>query len=171
MQVVLLSEDGQPIGTRDKALVHTSDTPLHLAFSCHVVNEQGEVLVTRRSLEKVAWPGVWTNSFCGHPQPGEEPAQAIARHARHELGAAVAQVQLRLPDFRYRAIDASGVVENELCPVYTATLEGDLAPNPSEVMDLAWVRPERLAAAVRATPWAFSPWLVEQLPQLELYGD
>ena len=75
--VVLLDEAGNAVGTQDKATVHTEDTHLHLAFSCHVYNEAGHVLVTRRSLDKATWPGVWTNSFCGHPGPDEDIEDAI----------------------------------------------------------------------------------------------
>lgn len=170
MDVVLLSESGQSIGTVDKALVHTTETPLHLAFSCHLFNSEGQVLVTRRALSKLTWPGVWTNSFCGHPQPAEDPFDAIRRHARHELGCEIADLTVTLPDFRYRAMDASGIVENEICPVHTARIDSELSPNPEEVMDWQWVDPAQLAVAVRATPWAFSPWLVMQLPQLRAYS-
>ncbi|MHA7262002.1 isopentenyl-diphosphate Delta-isomerase [Arthrobacter sp. TMN-37] len=164
--VVLLAEDGTPIGTQDKASVHTGTTPLHFAFSTHVYNEAGQILVTRRALTKKAWPGVWTNSFCGHPGPGEALEDAVVRRARQELGMGVRSIEPALPDFRYRAVDASGIVENEICPVFTAVLDGAVAPSPEEVMDFTWVEPDRLVGAVRATPWAFSPWLTLQLPLL-----
>jgi isopentenyl-diphosphate delta-isomerase len=75
-----------------------------------------------------------------------------------------------LPDFRYRATDASGVVENEVCPVYVAFADEEPEPNPDEVMDLRWVDPGELGSALRATPWAFSPWFVGQAQDMELYA-
>lgn len=169
--VVLLAEDGTPTGTADKATVHTADTPLHLAFSCHVVDDDGRVLVTRRALAKRTWPGVWTNSVCGHPAPGESFEDAVRRRSRFELGLDVTDIALAVPDFRYRAVDASGLVEHEVCPVFTARAAGAVHADPDEVMDHAWVRPSALRDAVLAAPWAFSPWLVQHAPDLRLLGD
>ena len=163
--VILLDEEGAPIGTADKATVHTADTPLHLAFSCHIFNEHGQVLVTRRALSKKTWPGVWTNSACGHPGPGESMEDAIRRRARHELGLELENISEALPDFRYRAVDASGIVENEICPVFVARASSDPSPLDDEVCEWNWVDPEALQGSVRQTPFAFSPWLVDQMNQ------
>lgn len=168
--VVLLDEDGHPIGTAPRGEVHTLDTPLHLAFSCYLFDDAGRLLLTRRALSKRAWPGVWTNSFCGHPRPGEDSVEALHRYAGHELGVAVTDVVSLVPDFRYRAVDASGIVENEVCPVYAARASGAPQPNPDEMMDLRWVGVDELRAAADAAPWALSPWLLEQLPRIEAAG-
>ncbi len=165
-QVVLVDDAGDPIGTADKLTVHNAATPLHLAFSCHVYSADGLVLVTRRALGKLTWPGVWTNSFCGHPAPGESMAAAITRRARDELGIAVTDLEVVLPDFRYEAVDASGIVENEICPVYRATTTDAVTPNPAEIAEFAWVDPVGLHDAAVAAPYAFSPWLGWQLEQL-----
>ncbi|MFG6445297.1 isopentenyl-diphosphate Delta-isomerase [Microbacterium sp. P06] len=169
--VVLLDDDGREIGVAPKSTVHGTDTALHLAFSCHIVNSAGQVLVSRRALDKKTWPGVWTNSFCGHPQPGEQMTDAVHRRAEFELGLAIGDLELVLPTFRYRATDASGIVEHEICPVYTAFASEDPLPNPREVVDTRWVDPADLAAALGATPWAFSPWLVLQAAQLPLFTN
>lgn len=74
--------------------------------------------------------------------------------------------ELVLPTFRYRAVDASGVVENEICPVYTAVAASTPSPRAEEVAELAWVDPLDLVAAAELTPFAFSPWITLQLPAL-----
>ena len=169
--VTLLAEDGTAIGTRPKSEVHTADTPLHLAFSCYVFDTRGRLLVTRRALAKRTWPGVWTNSFCGHPRPEEQMSAAVRRHGLHELGLQLAELREVLPDYRYRAIDASGIVENEICPVHVAVVEGDPTADPDEVSEWAWVDVDDLVDAVARAPFAFSPWMAEQLPRLRAIGE
>jgi isopentenyl-diphosphate delta-isomerase len=164
--VQLLDDVGQPIGAAPRADVHTSDTPLHLAFSCYLTRADGDLLLTRRALSKRTWPGVWTNSFCGHPRPGEPIEDAIARHAASELGIGVEDLVCVLPDFRYRATDASGVVENELCPVYLATPRDEPVPSPDEVVELAWVDPDRVRRLVETAPFLVSPWMTMQVAAL-----
>lgn len=166
--VVLLDADAKPLGAAPRLSVHTEATPLHLAFSCYVSDGEGRLLVTRRALGKATWPGVWTNSLCGHPRPGEAMDDAIRRRAIEELGLRLTGIREVLPTFRYRAVDVTGIVEHEICPTFVATAFPGLKPNPLEVMDFQWVDPANLVNAVEATPWAFSPWLVEQLSHREL---
>ena len=169
--VTLLAEDGTAVGVLPKSEVHTTDTPLHLAFSCYVQDREGRLLVTRRALGKRTWPGVWTNSFCGHPQPGEDMIDAVRRRGADELGIRVTDIRLALPDYRYRAVDASGIVENEVCPVHVAVVDEQPSANPDEVAEWEWVDVDDLLAAGVRTPFAFSPWLAEQLPLLRRHGE
>lgn len=164
-QVVLVDSSGAAVGSAPKCEVHTSRTPLHLAFSCYVLDLSGRVLVTRRALSKLTWPGVWTNSFCGHPEPGELLEDAVHRRAQHELGMRLVDLRLVDAEFRYRATDDTGVVENELCPVFVArTGCEELVPNPDEVGAFVWSEVAALVGAAEAAPYAFSPWLRLQLP-------
>ncbi|MFO6452233.1 MULTISPECIES: isopentenyl-diphosphate Delta-isomerase [unclassified Aeromicrobium] len=168
--VVLLDDDHRPIGTAPRHGVHGTDTPLHLAFSCYLVDGEGRVLLTRRALGKRSWPGVWTNSFCGHPRPGEDVVDAVSRHGRGELGLEPEAIRPVLPDFAYRAVDASGVVENEVCPVFVARATAAVKPHPDEVEEHRWVHVSDLRETVRVAPWALSPWLVEQAAAIEEAG-
>ncbi|HWK92471.1 MAG TPA: isopentenyl-diphosphate Delta-isomerase [Luteimicrobium sp.] len=169
-EVVLVDEDGRPCGTAPRESVHGSATPRHLAFSCHVTDASGLVLVTRRALGKRSWPGVWTNAYCGHPRPGESVVNAAVRRGAEELGLRFPELpRVVLPLFSYRAVDDAGTWEHELCPVLVARLDGEApvpVPDPAEVAAWRWVDPDDLAAATTAAPWAFSPWSVAQLGEL-----
>ena len=168
--VVLLEEDGTPCGTAPKALVHTDRTPLHLAFSCWVVDDAGRTLLTRRAAGKRTWPGAWTNTFCGHPGPGETMDAAMHRRAEQELGCRVDEPRAVLPDYRYRAVMDDGTVENEICPVHAARLLSDPEPNPDEVDGLMWVPLADLPGLVAADPDRYSPWMRDQLDRLDALG-
>lgn len=157
--VVLVDEEGQEVGLAPKATVHTSATPLHRAFSCYVFDADDRLLITRRATDKRTFPGLWTNSVCGHPGPGETDLDAVSRRGAAELQLQVHDVAPVLPRFRYRA-EHQGVVENEICPVYLARAvdPAAIAPDPTEVADLRWVTWDELLDAVRSRPDAFSPW-------------
>lgn len=165
--VVLLDEHRRPVGTAPREGVHSHATPLHLAYSCWLFDAEGRFLLTRRALGKRSWPGVWTNSFCGHPRPGEVPAAAVIRGGVTELGADVHSVVELLPHFAYRAVDASGVVEHEYCPVFMARVDGEVRPHPDEVAEHRWLHLDELRAALEAAPWALSPWFREQAALLD----
>lgn len=166
--VVLLDDEGRPCGQATKAEVHHESTPLHLAFSCWILDRSDglRVLLTQRAASKRTWPLAWTNSFCGHPAPGEIMAEAIHRRAADELGTQIADLEVVLPEFRYTAEMPNGVRENEVCPVHVASLAGDLQPDPVEVAGHRWVRWDELLGEVEADPERFSPWLLTQLPLL-----
>ena len=168
--VVLLDEGGNPIGAADRRTVHTDRTPLHLAFSTYLFDVDDRLLLTQRAHDKVTWPGVWTNSCCGHPRPGEDPRDAASRRIREELGLHIDAGELRCValDFRYRAIDAHGVVEHEMCPVYVAEIDGTgqdpRRADPREIADSRWVPWREVIDRARNDPSGLSPWAVLQIP-------
>lgn len=164
--VVLLDAQGRPSGTLAKSEVHGPDTPLHLAFSVYVFDSDGRLLVTRRALSKLTWPGVWTNSCCGHVRPDEAPEEAARRRLAEELQLTPSALELVLPDFRYRATSPEGVVENEVCPVFRAEVDHDPVANPDEVAEWAWTDWPAFAAIAVDAPWLISPWAARQVPEL-----
>jgi isopentenyl-diphosphate delta-isomerase len=168
--IVLLDESGHAIGSADKVTSHHRDTPLHLAFSCYLLDDDGRVLLTQRSAAKRTFPGVWTNSFCGHPAPGEALPDAVHRRGQDELGVKLADLRLVLPEFRYRAVMADGTAEHEYCPVFAARLkDGPPQLNPAEVDDQRWVTwPEAMAVAQEP---AASPWFRTQAQLLAALGE
>jgi geranylgeranyl diphosphate synthase type I len=166
--VELVDDAGRVIGHAARATVHHRETPRHRAFSVYLSDADGRVLLTRRALSKVTWPGVWSNSCCGHPRPGETDVAAIQRRVREELGVEVINIEVILPDFGYSATDPQGLVENERCPVYRAAIVDPaiLRPDPDEVMDYHWLSWPDLITTVERAPGLLSPWAVAQVETL-----
>ncbi len=166
---MLLDEAGNQRGVADKAAVHHDQTPLHLAFSCYVFNPVGQFLLTRRAESKRVFPGVWTNSCCGHPAPGEAMPDAIRRRVKQELGLVLSDLRLILPRFRYQA-RMDGVLENEMCPVYAGHSDGPLDPDPAEVADVKWVDWADFTSQVGSGEQPISPWCALQVAELAVLG-
>ncbi|MFN2555355.1 MAG: isopentenyl-diphosphate Delta-isomerase [Nitriliruptorales bacterium] len=166
--IVLVDETGQAIGTGEKWSSHNSATPLHLAFSCYVFDDHGSFLVTRRARTKKVWPGVWSNSVCGHPGPEEPLVAAIQRRLQYELGMTASEFELVLPRHIYRAPPFQGIVEYEFCPVFVARADSEPCPNPVEVSGFAWVTwADFVREAKRDTADVYSWWCKNQLRELE----
>lgn len=163
--VILLDEDGRAAGTADKVQVHGAHTPLHLAFSVYLFDHDGSVLVTQRALHKRSFPGVWTNSCCGHPAPGEAIDDAVRRRVEQELGIEVTDLRLVLPRFQYRA-EQDGLVENEMCPVFVGTADGEPVRDPDEVEEARWEPWVTFRAGVLDGSREVSKWCGEQVAQL-----
>lgn len=160
--VVLVDENNQPIGVEDKYKVHTKDTPLHRGFSLFLFNSSGELLLQQRAATKKTWPGVWSNSVCGHPANGETDQQAAARRAKFELGIELApsQIYVVLQDYHYR-YEHQRVVENEFCPVMLAFGDFIVKPNPDEVKNTRWIGWGSFLDEISA-PNKYSEWCQEE---------
>lgn len=136
--IVLVDEEGNPIGTAPKLATHHAHTPRHLAFSVYIFNDKGDFLVTQRAHEKKVWGGVWTNSCCGHPTPEESFTDAIKRRTQFELGMQVRDIEQIAADYKYTTPLHNGVIENEYCPIFIAKAASPIQANPSEVAAYKW---------------------------------
>lgn len=165
--VVLVDPDGTVLGTAPKLASHHAKTPLHLAFSCYIFNEHGQFLVTQRAHHKKVWPGVWTNSCCGHLALNESSEQAMSRRAQYELGMRVKDLQVLLPDYQYITPPFNGIVDHEICPVYVARANSLVHANPEEVADYAWVSWDEYIDALnsdKGDTWSW--WAKDQLKHI-----
>ncbi|WP_059006007.1 isopentenyl-diphosphate Delta-isomerase [Streptomyces specialis] len=142
----LVDEDGRTIGTAEKLSAHQAPGRLHRAFSVFLFDTAGRLLLQRRALGKYHSPGVWSNTCCGHPYPGEAPFLAAARRTAEELGVAPALLR-EAGTVRYNHPDpASGLVEQEYNHLFAGLVRTSPRPDPAEVADTAFVTPAELAA-------------------------
>jgi isopentenyl-diphosphate Delta-isomerase len=161
--VELVDRAGGALGSCPVRAAHTAPGRLHRAFSVLLYDPTGRVLLQQRAAVKTRFALRWSNTCCGHPAPGEDPAAAATARLSEELGIKAAQITplVEAGVYRYRADDAaSAYVEHEWDHVFAATLlQGDLSPDESEVSAVRWVGPGPLAAEIGARPGDFTPWL------------
>ncbi|MDN3294086.1 isopentenyl-diphosphate Delta-isomerase [Streptomyces ficellus] len=164
LRVELVDPEGRSVGHTTVHEAHFGTAGLlHRAFSVMLVNERAEVLLQRRSATKRRFPGLWSNTCCGHPAPGQTPLEAARGRLVEELGIRVDT--LRTGDaFRYRAEDpGTGYVEHEYDHVLVGDYEGDPpAVDPAEVSEVAWRPLEDVLRELRGPgAAAFTPWFVQ----------
>lgn len=152
----LVDEDGTTIGTAEKLSAHVPPGKLHRAFSVFLFDTEGRLLLQQRALGKYHSPGVWSNTCCGHPYPGEPPFVAAARRVGEELGVAPALL-LEAGTVRYNHPDPeSGLVEQEYNHLFAGLVTAPLRSDPEEIAETAFVTPEELAKRQRED--TFSAW-------------
>jgi isopentenyl-diphosphate delta-isomerase len=154
-KVVVVNEHDVAIGVEEKTRAHLLGV-LHRAFSIFVTNSAGQLLIQRRALAKYHSRGLWSNTCCGHPRPGESINQASRRRLREEMG-----VDVNLESvfqFRYRAHLEDGLIENEYDHVLVGLFNGVPEPNPAEVAEYRWVDPATLSLELEAHPENYTYW-------------
>ncbi|APY85198.1 isopentenyl-diphosphate Delta-isomerase [Streptomyces alfalfae] len=157
----LVDEDGRTIGTAEKLAAHQAPGQLHRAFSVFLFDEQGRLLLQQRALGKYHSPGVWSNTCCGHPYPGEAPFAAAARRTYEELGVSPSLLA-EAGTVRYNHPDPdSGLVEQEFNHLFVGMVQAALRPDASEVGETVFVTPEELRERHEKGP--FSAWFMTVL--------
>jgi isopentenyl-diphosphate Delta-isomerase len=159
--VVLVDEQNAVVGTMLKAEVHGTIAPLHRGFSCFVFrNGDKRLLLQQRSRTKVTWPLVWSNSCCGHPGPGESTLDAARRRLNDELDLVPSLIEEVAP-YRY-CFTKDGVMENEICPILLAIVEGEPVTNPDEVEAVRWIEWPAFLEEIERDSTLYSEWCVEE---------
>jgi len=134
-QVIVVDEWNQARGAIGKIDANRAGT-LHRAFSIMLGDGRGAMLLQRRQLSKYHSGGMWANTRCGHPRPGEMVMAAARLRRSEELG-----VQAELTEagvFRYRADVGDGLIENEYVHLFHGFFVGDVMPDPAEVSEVRW---------------------------------
>ena len=154
-QVVLVNEQDEAVGVAEKLHAHVEGV-LHRAFSVFVFNDRGELLLQQRHPAKYHSGGLWSNTCCSHPRPGEPVEVAAQRRLQEEMGF-VCPVR-RLFGFVYRAEFAEGLVEHEYDHVFVGRFDGRPVPDAAEVADWRWIAPDALRQDVHAHPERYTYW-------------
>ena len=154
-QVILVDTQDQAIGVAPKLAAHREGR-LHRAISVQLRDTGGRLLLQKRHIRKYHSGGLWTNTCCSHPRPGESADDAAARRLREEMGIACALQPLFIT--RYRAVLDNGMTEHEVVHCFGGLYSGEVRPDPAEADGYAWVHPEELRSDIERTPSRYSAW-------------
>lgn len=154
-QVILVDENDIELGSMEKMEAHL-DGNLHRAISVFITDSKGKWLLQRRALEKYHSKGLWSNTCCSHPSPGEETPAAAKRRLMQEMGMTAELKSLFC--FTYRAELENGLTEHEIDHVFWGVSDVLPNPDPAEIMDYKYLDFKTMEFEIRNNPGLFSEW-------------
>jgi len=154
--VILVDENDNEMGIEEKIKAHLNGGKLHRAFSIVVFNSEGKLLLQRRALTKYHCGGLWANTCCSHPRPGEKTLEAAHRRLKEEMGFDTPLKEAF--SFTYKAHFDNGLTEWEYDHVIIGRYNGPVNPNPEEVCDYKWVTLHELRKDMEKNPDKYAPW-------------
>ena len=161
--MILVDQHDNALGVMDKMEAHEKGL-IHRAFSIFIFNSQGEMLLQQRALHKYHSAGLWSNSCCSHPYPGEEVKQAAKRRLMEELGFETSLEKIF--DFIYQASFENGLVENEFDHVFVGRYDGAIKMNLEEVNDYVFKPMEQISLELKNKPGRYTEWFKICFPKI-----
>lgn len=154
-EVVTVDTEDRETGVAEKMAAHRKGL-LHRAFSVFVFDDAGRMLLQQRAPGKYHSGGLWSNTCCSHPRPGESVLDAARRRLREEMGF---DCPLEAAfGFIYRTDLDHGLTEHEYDHVVIGRYNGEPVPNPDEVGGWQWMSLEDVRGAVADRPETFTVW-------------
>lgn len=155
-QLILVDAEDRELGVGDKLQTHLTGT-LHRAFSIFVFDSHHRLLIQKRAQTKYHSAGLWSNTVCGHPRPGEGTLAAAHRRLAEEMGFAC---ELHFAfGFVYRAELSNQLIEHEYDHVFVGSFDGEPEPETLEVEEWRWISMSELRDELRNHPEKYSYWL------------
>ncbi len=156
--VILVDTNDNEIGTMQKMEAHQK-AQLHRAISVFICNPDGDWLLQRRALHKYHSKGLWTNTSCSHPFPGESSLDAANRRLWEEMGLKADLVEIF--SFTYKEMLDNELTENELDHVFFGITNDKPDINTNEVNDWKYVTFNELEADIKKNPENYTVWFLK----------
>ena len=154
-QVILVDDQDRAIGAAPKLAAHREGR-LHRAISVQLRDDSGRLLLQKRHIGKYHSGGLWTNTCCSHPRPGEEVHSAAQRRLTEEMNISCPLTHLFTT--RYCAVVDNGMTEHELVHCFGGLYAGNIRPDPKEADGYAWMDLDELRQEVDLAPARYSLW-------------
>jgi len=164
--VVLVTEADETTGTMEKLEVHQQGL-LHRAFSVFIFDSKGRMLLQQRAADKYHGAGLWSNTCCSHPYPGEKVDKAAHRRLQEEMGFDT-DLQ-KVFEFMYKAPVENDLIEHEYDHVFVGEYNGKINFNKKEVADCCYEDMDNIKWALEKQPLKFTKWFHIAFPRVEAW--
>lgn len=154
-RVILVDELDNEIGVCEKLAAHRRGL-LHRAISIFVFSSRGEILLQKRARQKYHSGGLWSNTCCSHPRPGESIEAAAHRRLKEEMGFDCPLEKVH--SFVYRVEFENELVEHEFDHVLVGVYDGVPVVNPNEAENWKWEAVDVVLEHMRVNPECYTYW-------------
>ena len=165
--VILVDANDNEIGSMQKMEAHQKAL-LHRAISVFICNSNGEWLLHKRALQKYHSNGLWTNTSCSHPFPGESSLDAANRRLWEEMGLKADLVEIF--SFTYKEPLDNELTEHELDHVFFGVSDDKPAIDPDEVDDWKYISFNELQADIEKKPENYTVWFLKIFERVNEYA-
>ncbi len=158
--VILVDKNDNPIGKEEKVKCHLPNGKLHRAFTVLLFNEEGKLLLTKRSQSKMLWPNDWDGTVASHPRESETYVSSAERRLPEEIGV-ICNLNY-LFKFEYHVPYKDIGSENEICGTLIGILRDSSTINlvKDEIVETKWVTVDELISDLQEKPRIFCPWML-----------
>lgn len=154
--VTLVNIYGDDAGRIENQTAHEQGL-LHRAFSIFVFNDKDELLLQQRAAVKNHSSGLWSNTCCSHPLPGEKIIESAHKRLQEEMGFDCELKEIFCQT--YKAFMNNGITEYEYGHILAGRSNATPRINPMEVQDCRWVTVTSLCEDILRFPDQYTQWL------------
>lgn len=162
--IILVNYKDEEVGFEEKMKTHKKAL-MHRAFSIFIFNNNGEMILQKRAIEKYHCGGMWSNTCCSHPRKGEEVNNAAHRRLKEEIGFDCELIDMFT--FHYKVKFNNGLTENEMDHVFLGFYDGKIKLNKKEASDFRWMKVENVEKEIKKNPDEFTVWFKIALKELK----
>jgi isopentenyl-diphosphate delta-isomerase len=158
--VILVDENDNPIGKEEKVKCHLPNGKLHRAFTALIFNNEGKLLLTKRSEGKMLWPNNWDGTVASHPRESETYVSSAERRMPEEIGISCKMNYMNKFEYHVPYKDVGS--ENEICGTLIGTIDNfdESSMIKDEISEIKWVNPDELKNELERNRDIYCPWMV-----------
>ncbi len=165
-QIILVDENDVPMGTMEKLEAHKKGV-LHRAYSIFIFNSKGELLLQKRALNKYHSGGLWTNTCCSHPKPGEAMDEAVHKRLKEEMGFDCGLKESF--QFIYKTQLDNELTEYELDHVFIGYYDGVPIVDTNEATEWKYETSKYIIEDMHQNPEQYTVWFKLIFPKVLSY--